>query len=127
MSSKAIPQLKLVLEVDTEKEDPRVVLNCYSQVLDFSHSSANLVTGSCDKFLRVFTLDESTDGNIKAEKVFEEKLDSELNHVSYSAEDDLIVATTNNAIYLYKAKKKVLFAKLELPNPDLPKRATFCL
>lgn len=85
------------------------------------------MTGSADKFLRVFKLEENPDGKISAEKQFEEQLDSELNHVSFSSEDDLIVASTNTAVYLYRAKKKALFKKLELSNSELPKKAIFCL
>lgn len=86
-----------------------------------------MVTGSADKFLRLFKIDESSEGKLSAEKVFEEELDSEVNHVSFSSEDDLIVASTNNLIYLYRAKKKLLFKKLDVPSADLPKRAMFCL
>lgn len=86
-----------------------------------------MVTGSADKFLRVFKIIESKEGNIQLEKLYEVELDSEVNHVSYSPEGDLIAASSNNSIYLYKAKKNTLYKKLDMPNAELPRRAVFCL
>lgn len=86
-----------------------------------------MATGSADKFLRVFKINEETDCKFNLEKVYEVELDSEVNHVSYSPEGDLIAAGSNSSIYLYRSKKNTLFKKLDLTAPDLPKRTVFCL
>jgi WD40 repeat protein len=93
-----------------------------------SHSGKYLLAGSADKFVRLFSLEESPSGEeIEATSIFEEELDSEVNHVSFSPEDDLMVVSTNTMISLYLSKKKQLLKKLASAGEEVPKRAIFCL
>lgn len=83
------------------------------------------MTGAADKHLRIYKLSEESDGCITAEQSFDAQLDSEVNHVAFSWEEDLFAASTNNCIYIYAAKSRKLVKKLVCEQKGIPTRCVF--